>query len=157
LTPMLCALFLNLHERVPHVPRPFRLPLGMLAGIGFVVLAALSRVVLHFALPAWEPWAWPAMEVGEGILGLFGQEAFCPDPLQATGWPLAALWGVEIAFEFAVVALLVCYGNVLYWVVDRFVLEPFLLRPTEWTLNVLTTGYAWLLRWSLRIWYATLL
>jgi multidrug efflux pump subunit AcrB len=156
LTPMLCAFFLNLHERVPHMPRPFRLPLGVLAGIAVVVVAALARAVLHFALPVWEPWAWPALEAGEGLFALLGQQPFWPDPLHATGWSLAALWGVEIVLEFAAALLLICYGNVLYWVLDRFILEPLLLRPTEWTLTVLTTGYARLLRWSLRFWYATL-
>src|SRR5262249_5936583 len=126
LTPMLCAFFLNLHERVPHMPRPFRLPLGMLAGVVVVVAAAPGRAVLHFALPAWEAWSWPALEVGEALFALFGSEPFWPDPLQAHGGALVALWAIEAALEFSIVALLVCYGNVLYWFLDRFLLEPLL-------------------------------
>jgi multidrug efflux pump subunit AcrB len=69
---------------------------------------------------------------------------------------LAALWAVEALGQFLVVTLLVCYANVIYWAVDRFFLEPVLLRPTEWVLNALTGAYALLLRWSLRFWYAVL-
>ena len=40
----------------------------------------------------------------------------------------------------------------MYWAIDRYLLEPLLIRPTEWTLEKLTSVYAWLLRWSLRNW-----
>src|SRR5262249_50847914 len=43
-----------------------------------------------------------------------------------------------------------------YWALDRWLLEPLILRPTEWLLARTTDGYAWLLAWSLRCWGAVL-
>jgi multidrug efflux pump subunit AcrB len=40
----------------------------------------------------------------------------------------------------------------MYWALDRGLLEPLLLRPTEWLLARMTAGYAGLLAWSLRHW-----
>src|SRR5262249_16956611 len=44
LTPMLCAFFLNLHERVPHRPKAFRLPLALLVGGAVVLLGTALRL-----------------------------------------------------------------------------------------------------------------
>src|SRR6267378_3771825 len=38
LTPMLCAFFLNLHEKRPKRPLPFGLPLAVVAGLCFALL-----------------------------------------------------------------------------------------------------------------------
>src|SRR5262249_24773394 len=48
--------------------------------------------------------------------------------------------------------VLVRYGNVLYWALDRFLLGPLLIRPTDWLLHRMTAGYARMLAWSLRHW-----
>src|SRR5262249_32705832 len=39
-----------------------------------------------------------------------------------------------------------------FWAVDRYFLGPFLIRPTDWVLEKLTSGYRKLLEWSLRHW-----
>src|SRR5581483_86699 len=52
--------------------------------------------------------------------------------------------------------LLTRYGNGLYWLLERLILGPLLLRPTEWVLEKLTLLYAVTLRWSLRLWPAVL-
>ncbi len=139
LTPMLCAFFLNLRERVPHRPLPFRLPLAVFAGLCAALLGTVVRLV-----DMWWPfageWAWPVAVLSTQYSVL------------STQFPPWLLWVVETAAEFLLVALLVRYGNLLYWALDRFILEPLLLRPTEWALERITGGYARLLGWSLRNW-----
>src|SRR5262249_15754158 len=78
-------------------------------------------------------------------------------PTAATGGRLAVLWAAESAAEFVLGFLLARYGNVLYWALDRFLLEPVLIRPTEWLLEKMTIAYAVLLRWALRFWGVVLL
>jgi multidrug efflux pump subunit AcrB len=153
LTPMLCAFFLNLHQRVPRRPIPFGLPLSVVAGLGLVLVGSVARLV-GMGLPVVGEWAWPIWDLASWVMSLVGMENPLPAAAQAGGTDLAILWGIETLSEFAVGALLVRYGNVLYWAVDRFLLEPLLIRPTEWTLEKMTTGYAWLLRVSLICWPA---
>ena len=38
----------------------------------------------------------------------------------------------------------------LYWILDRWILEPLLLRPVDWLMNQMTRLYAWVLKHSLR-------
>src|SRR5262249_25842509 len=45
LTPMLCAFFLNLRERVPHQPLPFRLPLAVFVGVTAALLGPVVRLI----------------------------------------------------------------------------------------------------------------
>ena len=40
-------------------------------------------------------------------------------------------------------AVLLRYGNLLYWLLDRFFLGPVLLRPTDWVLDRITLLYRW--------------
>jgi multidrug efflux pump subunit AcrB len=80
-----------------------------------------------------------------------------PEPAAARGSALAVLWAVESAAEFLAGFLLARGGNQLWWALDRYVFEPLLIRPTEWLLTKTTTGYAWLLRRSLRWWPVVLL
>src|SRR5207244_1989912 len=70
---------------------------------------------------------------------------------------LALWWLGHTLLEFTLGVLLTRYGNLLYWALDRYVLEPLLIRPTEWVLVRLTVGYALLLRWALRHWGLVLL
>jgi multidrug efflux pump subunit AcrB len=155
LTPMLCAFFLNLHEKVPQRPLPFGLSLGLLVGL----IVALAGTGLRFAallFPGMTPYAWPVLELADGACSLFNMEPPWPTPEAAAGVSLVALWLVETAVEFGLAVLLMRYGTVLYWALDRFVLEPLLLRPTDWVLNKMTASYEVLLRWSLRLWGAVL-
>ncbi len=156
LTPMLCAFFLNLRERVPRRPRPFRLALGLLVGFGVVLVTASLRGALRLWLPEYEPWSWPLVELAGGVYELLGWEPTWTAPADAGGRELALLWAVETGGEFVLAALLMSYGTVLYWALDRFFLGPLLLRPTDWALTRMTSGYAWLLRLSLRLWPAVL-
>src|SRR5205823_2023964 len=50
LTPMLCAFFLNLHERVPHRPTPFGIALAAMCGVGIALMGSMLRL-LGFWLP----------------------------------------------------------------------------------------------------------
>src|SRR5439155_6666194 len=75
----------------------------------------------------------------------------------ATGWIQVAWWAAECAAEFSIGALVVCYGNVAYWVFDRFLLGPLLLRPIDAVLGLTTRAYAVLLRTSLAAWPVVLL
>jgi HAE1 family hydrophobic/amphiphilic exporter-1 len=156
LTPMLCAFFLNLREKTPHRPLPFRVPLALLVSLTVALACTGARVVLRFALPKYAPWSWPVLELADGGFGLFGLEGFWPDPIHAAGWTLVWLWVVESAAEFTIAFLLTRYGTVLYSALDRVFLEPLLIQPTEWTLQIMTVAYAWLLRWSLRFWAVVL-
>lgn len=44
-----------------------------------------------------------------------------------------------------------------YWFLDRVLMEPLILRPIDFTMNLLTSIYSWLIRWSLRLkWLVTI-
>jgi HAE1 family hydrophobic/amphiphilic exporter-1 len=141
LTPMLCAFFLNLRAKVPPRPRPFRVPLAVVAGLAVAGLCTVVRA-LGLAYPALADYGWP----------LLGFQR--PNAQQAVH--IGATWGGAFLAEFLLTALLVRYGNVLYWVLDRFVLGPLLLRPIDWLLDKMTVAYARLLRLSLAAWPAVL-
>jgi HAE1 family hydrophobic/amphiphilic exporter-1 len=145
LTPMLCAFFLNvrlvsvidagvvLHEKFRR-PKPFGRPLAILVGLAVLLVGTSLRLAgLYF--PGAAVWGWP-------LLHLFGLDASS----RSTSWLL------ESSLEFALACLLTRHGNLLYWLLDRFFLEPVLLRPTEWVLERATASYAVVLRWSLRHW-----
>jgi HAE1 family hydrophobic/amphiphilic exporter-1 len=137
LTPMLCAYFLNLREKASHKPRPFGVPLAVLVGLGVLLLGTSLRLAA-LRWPVVAPWAWPLRSLLAGEPGALATGAF---------W-----WLAESAGEFLLAAVLTRWGNVLYWMLDRFVLTPVFLQPTEWLLDRMTTAYAALLRWSLRYW-----
>lgn len=137
LTPMLCAFFLNLHERRPHRPNPFGLPLAVVIGAGLTLLMTGLRLAAIWA-PTLHDWAWPVFSIYNLQSEIFNSPWF--------------RWPVESAAEFALGFLLTRYGNFLYWALDRFILSPLLIRPTDWCVTKLTHFYAWLLRWSLRCW-----
>jgi multidrug efflux pump subunit AcrB len=144
LTPMLCAFFLNLHQRVPTRPLTFGTPLALVIGL-LVMLTGVSIRLLALLFPDVGPWGWWPASLGSLVLGdtLPG-----PAVLQGLVW-----WWVGVsAAEFALGFLVTRFGNMGYWAVDRYFLEPLLLRPTEWVLTRITDSYAWLLGWSLRHW-----
>jgi multidrug efflux pump subunit AcrB len=141
LTPMLCAFFLNLHERVPRRPLPFRVPLALFVGLCVALLGVAARVVGGW-MPEVAQYAWP-------LRTLYAYEF--PNRNEQL-W-----WLTETLGEFLLTTLLIRYGNVLYWALDRFLLEPLLIRPTDWVLRKLTAGYSRLLAWSLRHWGLVLL
>jgi multidrug efflux pump subunit AcrB len=155
LTPMLCAFFLNLREKVPHRPLPFGVPLAVLVGF-LVVLVGTTLRLGALLWPALTPYAWPLLELADGCFGLLNRTAFWPLPEQASGRTLVWMWLAESGLEFALAALLTRYGTILYWALDRFLLEPLLIRPTEWVLERLTAAYAVTLRLALRLWWLVL-
>jgi HAE1 family hydrophobic/amphiphilic exporter-1 len=150
LTPMLCAFFLNLHERVPHRPLPFRVPLALFLGL-LVALAGATARLLGWVWPGIAEWAWPVRDALHWSLDM-ANVSWRPAAL-----PMWAQWLGETGGEFLMGAILTRYGNVLYWALDRFFLEPVLIRPTEWVLEKTTAVYASLLAWSLRHWGVVLL
>src|SRR6185436_16755264 len=62
LTPMLCAFFLTLREKVPERPRPYRLPLALTVGL-IVVLAGVTLRSAAMLFPALKPWGWPLLDL----------------------------------------------------------------------------------------------
>src|SRR5262249_31914125 len=60
LTPMLCAFFLTLREKVPARPRPYRLPLALVVGL-IAVLAGTTLRASAVLFSALRPWAWPRL------------------------------------------------------------------------------------------------
>src|SRR5262249_57959644 len=92
LTPMLCAFFLNVRQRIPQRPLPFRVPFALLAG-SFAVLAGVTLRVLAVWLPGVTSFAWPVLDVTDGVLGLFGGAAFWPRPAGAPHAALGGGWG----------------------------------------------------------------
>jgi HAE1 family hydrophobic/amphiphilic exporter-1 len=141
LTPMLCAFFLNVQEHKPHRPVLFGWALAALVGLG-VVLAGCSLRLGSFWYPSIADYGWP-------VLGFRA-------PTQQ-GWDLVGIWALECAAEFAAGFLLMKFGNVTYWLLDRFLLRPLLIWPTEWLLDVTTWVYAWSLRLALKLWWLVLL
>jgi HAE1 family hydrophobic/amphiphilic exporter-1 len=143
LTPMLCAFFLNLHQKIPRRPLTFGAPLAVLIGLVVLLVGTILRVASIW-VPALGAWAWwPA-----SIAGWFHDDIPGPESLLI----LPAWWAAVSVLDFALGFLLTRFGNQLYWALDRFVLGPLLLWPMEWFLNKLTAGYAKLLDWSLRYW-----
>ncbi len=143
LTPMLCAFFLNLHQRLPKRPALFGWPLSLLVGLLFAMIGSCVRVVALW-VPDLAPWGWWTAQAA-GWMGF--------EDVPAARLVVPPLWwistgGIELALGF----LLTKFGNVVYWALDRFILEPVLLRPTEWVLTKTTSGYARLLAVSLRYW-----
>jgi HAE1 family hydrophobic/amphiphilic exporter-1 len=141
LTPMLCAFFLNVrHVGAPRRVKPFRVPLALAAGF----VALLAGTALRGAgvlFPDIAGWGWP-------VAG-FQKPA-------AAGGRLALWWLAESAAEFGGAFLLVRYGRVAYGLLDRFLLGPLLVRPTDWVMERMTRGYGRLLRLSLTLWPVTL-
>src|SRR5262249_22175587 len=91
-------------------------------------------------LPVVAEYAWPLW---------WAAEWFRPEAVALPTW---AWWAAESAAEVLAAFLLTRYGPLLFWALNRFVLDPLLIVPTEWSMKVMTAGYARLLRWSLRHW-----
>src|SRR5262249_28931264 len=126
-------------------PAPFGLPL---AGAVGAILAAAGLVLrlasLRWNVPEWLafPVLWPisALRQEAGDVAVAGPGfAF-----RATGWVLETL--AELAVGFG----LVRFGPWLVWALERWLLNPLLIWPTDWFMEKLTRAYSMLLGWSLR-------
>ncbi|MBI1830408.1 MAG: efflux RND transporter permease subunit [Planctomycetes bacterium] len=148
LTPMLCAFFLNVRERLATPPSLFGWPLAIMIGV-FTIIGTCGLRLAAFMAPVLTPWAW---WLPSGVAWM------APDSIRADVWLGHSVpWWLAIsAVEFAIAMLLMRFGNVAYWALDLYLLEPRLLRPTEWMLAKATTGYACLLQWSLAYWWLIL-
>src|SRR5262249_36745979 len=122
LTPMLCGFFLNVRSATQRWPRPRRWELGIVVGVLLALFMSGLRGFGHFA-PAVANYGWP-------VRGFHA-------PLTAVGtW-----WAIEVFAEVAAGFLLTVYGGIFYRALDRFLLTPLLIRPTETLLNLLTRAY----------------
>jgi HAE1 family hydrophobic/amphiphilic exporter-1 len=139
LTPMLCAFFLNVREHRPRRPLPFGWSLAVWVGLGLALLSLTGRLTT-WLWGDYETWTWPVRTFAGGWAAL----------------PAWAWWVAETLCWLLAGLVLTKYGNLLYWLLVRFVLDPLFIWPTEWLLNRMTAGYARLLRWSLRHWPAVL-
>jgi len=140
LTPMLCALFLNVRDK-NATARPIGWALAAL--IAVLIVAGFSSLrLMEGKIPELRGLGW----------WLNGFEAPA-----AAGRALRQWWGSSIAVEFVVGLLLVRFGAAAYSKLDRYVLYPLLLRPTDWILAKTTQLYAWLLKQSLKMWPAVLI
>jgi multidrug efflux pump subunit AcrB len=156
LTPMLCAFFLNIHAAAKHRPLPFGWSLAFLVAAS-VALVMLALRITSIWFPYFTAWSWPLLD-GFGLLWQsLGQPPFWPEPKTwskdfAENGPILG-WAIgKTVAEFLLVLPLVRYGHIGYWLVNRFVLEPVLLWPTNAFLNLTTKAYAFGLRWSLKVW-----
>src|SRR5262249_40615699 len=141
----------NLREKVPQRPKPFGFKLAFLVG-GLAVLAGTAVRLSALAFPILKPYAWPLVEAGAWVYDLFGLAAPWTEPAQAKGVELVWLSLAESVVEFSLLVCLVRFGNLGWWALDRWLLGPFVLRPTDWLLDRMAVGYRWLLTVSLRYW-----
>lgn len=163
LTPMLCAFFLNVHTTTKHRPLPFGWGLALFtAGSGAALLTGVR--LASYWLPDLETWCWPVLDSLSSILHKFGKTPFWPEPRIWGLSPWAAeslptlLWGLAETFlEFLFIMPLMRYGQLVYWTVHHYFLEPVLLRPMNVLLHLATKGYALGLRWALALWPIVLL
>jgi multidrug efflux pump subunit AcrB len=155
LTPMLCAFFLNVREKVAKRPTPFRWPLVLfLAGLTLVLGLVFRLSSLGFG--GLLPWTTPLLDLLRSVLRGLPKLPSPPPIEQTAGLARWSWWGIETGLEVLIVVMVVRWGTTLYWMLNRFVLEPCLLRPTDWLMNGMTAGYARALGWSLRHWGVTL-
>ena len=149
ITPMLCAFFLNLRHSPDSSHHPGLLKWKQMAAIAVLIpiIGTLVRVVgLKATLDQWV--AFPAVSLIEWCSAAWRQEFPWTGPHL-----LAALlrWSLESIAEFGVgFACALFMPSLLYWL-DRLVLHPLLIRPTDWLMAGMTSGYGALLRWSLRM------
>jgi multidrug efflux pump subunit AcrB len=131
LTPMLCGFFLNVRHVAQRWPRPRRWELGLVVGVLLALFMSGLRGIGHFA-PGVADYGWP-------VRGF-----------QAPHTAVGTWWAIEVFAEVLAGFLLTVYGGVFYWAIDRFLLTPVLIRPTETLLNLLTRAYARFLRFAMR-------
>jgi multidrug efflux pump subunit AcrB len=152
MTPMLCAFFLNVKEKVSHRPRPFKwslsITLGFLVLIAGAVLRWLARNNPALLSLGW--WFTYSLKQLLSWLHLPGGDWL--SPATAVGNHYWMLYGLEAVCQFLLVGLVVRYGTTLYWAFDRFVITLFILRPVDWFLTALSKAYGHSLRWALAAW-----
>jgi multidrug efflux pump subunit AcrB len=152
MTPMLCAFFLNVREKVARRPRPSRINLGIIMGVLATGIGVGLRLFARFT-PALVPYAWwfvHGLKQLADWLNLPGASLLAPQG--AAGWHLASLWLIQCLSELILVGLLVRYLTTIYWAFDRFLLTPLLLYPVDRLLYWLSRAYGVSLRWALAAW-----
>src|SRR5262249_52841970 len=95
MTPMLCAFFLNVREKVARRPAPFRINLGIAIGLLVVCIGVGLRLFARFT-PSLMPYAWwcvYGLKHAADWLNLPGASLLAPQG--AAGWHLALLWVIQ--------------------------------------------------------------
>jgi hydrophobic/amphiphilic exporter-1 (mainly G- bacteria), HAE1 family len=161
LTPMLCAFFLNVHAAMKKSPLPFGWGLAAFVAISAAAVLALLRLATIW-FPDVTPWAWPVLDSFGAIWQGVGLDPFWPEPKVwsknfADNGPLIVWAVMEGVAEVVLLLPLVRYGHIGYWALNRYVLEPLLLWPTNTFLNFTTKAYTAGLRWSIALWPVVLL
>ncbi|MFM7150475.1 MAG: efflux RND transporter permease subunit, partial [Gemmataceae bacterium] len=151
LTPMLCAFFLNLHEKHPARPRSPRMPLVFLTAGAVLLFGAVLRLSA-LSLPSLQPFLFPVADLAQNVCEWFGASMPLPDPHLSRGWNRVGFLAGETLAEMILAGLLVRHGHQVWWLVDRYLLGPLILRPTDWVLDRLAHGYRRVLQVSLRHW-----
>jgi multidrug efflux pump subunit AcrB len=152
MTPMLCAFFLNVKEKISKRPRPFRLNLALTLGMLTVLAGVGLRLFARFT-PSLISWGWwLVLGIQQLLHWLQLPGAAWLNVQEAAGWHLATLWLVQGLGELLGMGLLVRYGTTVYWAFDRFLLMPLVLSPVDRFLYWLSRGYAVSLRWALAMW-----
>ncbi len=142
LTPMLCAFFLNVHRRKAPLPPSFGFRFAALVGVLTLLVGTSLRIIARsFPATAEFGW-WPTFFVQTASPEL------APEITAISG---DYRWWIGVALlEFMIGFACIKFGNQIYWAINRFLFEPFLLHPTDLFLHLLTEGYRHLLRRSLR-------
>jgi multidrug efflux pump subunit AcrB len=157
MTPMLCAYFLNVKEKVSQRPKPFKLSLAVVMGL-FVVLAGSLCRWLGNTNPALQPWGWWFIDGLRSLLDLLHIPlAAWLNPVTAQKTHLAGLWGGQLLAEFLIAATIMRYGNTIYWFIDRYLITMLILNPVNYFLDGLTRAYGASLRVALAAWPVVLL
>jgi multidrug efflux pump subunit AcrB len=152
LTPMLCAFFLNIKDKLSPRPRPFRLPLAVTVGLVALAIGCILRL-MSTTYPALIPWGWWALTGLRNLADLVhlpGGSLLVPAGAQ--GIHLATLWIVQSLCDFVIAGLLVRYLTTAYWALDRYVITLLILRPVDAFLRALARAYGTSLRWALAAW-----
>ncbi|MFT3881965.1 MAG: efflux RND transporter permease subunit [Gemmatales bacterium] len=152
MTPMLCALFLNVKDKYAKRPRPSKWNLAIVAGLLAILIGTGLRL---FAKPGTiaEPAGWWLLNGIQHLLNwlhLPGAGLFIP--LGVDRAHLIALWAGQLIGEFLLIGLFVRYATTVYWAIDRFVISLFILRPVDAFLHWLSRAYGESLRWALAAW-----
>ncbi|MCS7045153.1 MAG: efflux RND transporter permease subunit [Gemmataceae bacterium] len=149
ITPMLCAYFLNVKELRRPRPRPRPWRLACLAGCLVVLLGNGLRLTAT-AWPEAAAWAWWPVALGTSWAPASWHWPTLPRWHELAWWWQALGAVAASGVEFAAAAAIVRFGNVVYWFLDRFVLQLLLIRPTDWLLAQTARTYRWALDQALR-------
>jgi multidrug efflux pump subunit AcrB len=149
ITPMFCAFFLRVRQHGNSERRGPELGWAVVYSGAVVVLAIFTLIRL---LAFWKPidawFAWPVLTAVSDLWRF----CFSHVPWEQPGLLAQSVrWLLESCAEFGLTVSALRWGPSLFHFLDRYLLGPVLIRPTDWLMAQFTHAYWALLRWSLRV------